>query len=400
MKARDAKHLAMTDRTVDRRRLAERFLQVYGKQPALFRSPGRINLIGEHTDYNEGFVLPAAIDRSVFVAIARRDDDLVNIRSEAFDTHYEGRLGGLAPTSVGWPNNAIGAAALLLEEGLPLKGFDLLVDSDLPIGAGLSSSAAFSCATLLALDRTFGLALTRVRMARCAQLAEQRFSGVNCGIMDPFASLFGRKGHFIRLDCRNMEQAYVPFRGEGVSILLLDTNVKHSLASSEYNTRRAECERGLGLVREAHPDVRSMRDVELQMLEERVLPVDTVAYRRCRYVLAENRRLLDACRHLEAGDLAAVGSCLLASHEGLKNEYEVSCPELDWLVDRMREDPDVLGARMMGGGFGGSTINLVRTEAVERILHGLAPAYARETGLPLTWMTVGPEDGGSEAGVA
>ena len=378
------------------RDLVARFIAAYGQTPRLFRSPGRINLIGEHTDYNEGFVLPAAIDRSVFVAVAPGNDDTVRIRSTAFATHYVGMLAELGPSSLGWPNNAIGVAALLRDDGFPVGGFDLLADSDLPVGAGLSSSAAFSCATLLALDRTFGLGLTRERMARYAQLAEHRYSGVNCGIMDPFASLHGRKGSFIRLDCRSMEHAYVPFGLEDVSILLLDTNVKHSLASSEYNVRRAECERGVEKVRERHPHVRSLRDVDERMLEECVMATDPVAHARCRYVLSENARLMEACRHLERGDMKAVGDCLFASHEGLARRYEVSCRELDWLVEAVRRDPDVLGARMMGGGFGGCTINLVRSGAVERIVQTLGHAYNRETGLPLTWMSVAPEDGSSE----
>ena len=377
-------------------RMTGLFHQAYGAHPSIYRSPGRINLIGEHTDYNEGFVLPAAIDRSVFVGIARRNDDIVRIRSAAFDTHYEGRLGELKPTDLGWPNNAIGVAALLLEDGNPLGGYDLFVDSDLPLGAGLSSSAAFSCATLFALDKTFGLSLSRERMARCAQLAEHRFSGVKCGIMDPFASLFGREGHFILLDCRSMEHDYVPFRCEGVSILLLDTHVKHSLASSEYNTRRAECERGVERIRERHPHVSSLRDAEPDMIEECLSSQDPVAYRRCSYVLKENRRLMETCRRMEQGDIAAVGGCLYASHEGLKNDYEVSCRELDWLVDNVRNDPDVLGARMMGGGFGGCTINLVRTDGVERLVERLSAGYSRDMELPLTWMTVWPADGTSE----
>jgi galactokinase len=375
------------------------FIRAFGANPSVFRSPGRINLIGEHTDYNEGFVLPAAIDRFVYVGVSGRDDDLVRIRSTSFDTHYKGRLSELSPSPLGWPNNAIGVAALLIEDGRPLKGFDLLVSGDLPMGAGLSSSAAFSCATLLALDHMFGLSLSRDNMARYAQLAEHRFSGVKCGIMDPFASLFGRKGCFMRLDCRSIEHVYVPFRTEGVSILLLDTNVKHALASSEYNTRRAECERGVERVRAKHPHVQSLRDVEPAMLEECVLPFDPVSYRRCRYVWEENRRLMQVCRHLEEGDIDAVGSCLFDSHEGLKADYEVSCRELDWLVDNVRNDPDVLGARMMGGGFGGCTINLVRTNAVERVAQSLAPDYTRATGLPLSWMTVGLEEGSSRVTV-
>jgi galactokinase len=389
----------MPEPVVNKGQLVGYFIQAYGETPRVFRSPGRINLIGEHTDYNEGYVLPAAIGRSVYVALARRDDDRIRLRSTSFETHFEGRLSELKPTALGWPNNAIGVTAMLNEDGFPIGGYDLFAASDLPLGAGLSSSAAFSCATLLAIDRTFGLGLSRERMARYAQLAEHRYSGVKCGIMDPFASLNGMKGHFMRLDCRSLEHVYVPFDAKGISILLLDTNVKHSLASSEYNIRRAQCERGVGMVRDRHPHVRSLRDVDVRMLDECVLPVDPVSYARCRYVLAENSRLLDTCRHLERGDLPEAGRCLFASHDGLRDDYEVSCPELDWLVDYVRKDRDVLGARMMGGGFGGCTINLVRTDAVQRIVDAVGHAYTRETGLPLGWMTVAPEDGCSELAI-
>lgn len=377
-------------------RVAKRFVGAFGTVPSLFRSPGRINLIGEHTDYNQGFVLPAAIDRSVWVGIAPRNDDRVRIRSASFGQSFEGSLTDLAPTSLAWANYPIGATLLLMEEGFPLGGYDLFVDSDLPVGAGLSSSAAFTCATLFAIKRAFNLGLSRERMASLAQRTEHRFAGVNCGIMDPFASLFGERGRFLRLDCRSMACETVPFTSDDVAILMLDTNVKHSLASSEYNRRRAECEQGVEWVREAHAGVESLRDVDHGMLLERVLPRDPVTFNRCRYVLEENGRVIDLCRHLEAGDLASAGACLYASHEGLRTLYEVSCRELDWLVDNVRNDPDVLGARMMGGGFGGCTVNLVRTGAVARILETLVPAYEQETGLSLTWMTVRPAEGSSE----
>ena len=377
-------------------RVASRFIEAFGTIPSLYRSPGRINLIGEHTDYNQGLVLPAAIDRSVCVGIALRNVEIVRIRSASFGRSFEGRLADLAPTSLAWANYPIGATLLLMEEGFPLRGYDLFVDSDLPVGAGLSSSAAFTCATLFALDRVFKLGLSRDRMASLAQRTEHRFAGVNCGIMDPFASLFGERDRFLRLDCRSMACETVPFTSDDVAILLLDTNVKHSLASSEYNLRRAQCEQGVEWVREAHPGVESLRDVDHGMLVERVLPRDPVSFNRCRYVLEENGRVMDLCRRLEAGDLVSAGACLYASHQGLRTLYEVSCRELDWLVDNVRNDPDVLGARMMGGGFGGCTINLVRKGALERIVGTIVPAYERETGLELTWMTVIPAEGSSE----
>jgi galactokinase len=280
----------------------------------------------------------------------------------------------------------------LLKRGHALGGFNLVIDGDVPLGAGLSSSAAVECATALALNELFGLGLSRMELALIAQKAEHEFAGVMCGIMDQFASLFGKKDHAIRLDCRSLDYAYEPLKLEGFKILLLNTNVKHSLASSEYNTRRQQCEEGIALVQKHHPEVRSLRDVTPQMLEQGVQG-SGVIYNRCKYVVDENLRLLEGCEDLKQGNIAALGQKMFRTHDGLSKEYEVSCPELDFLVEAVRNNPDVLGARMMGGGFGGCTINLVREEAIDSLVEQLFKAYKTATGLELSAYVAAIESG-------
>jgi galactokinase len=249
------------------------------------------------------------------------------------------------------------------------------------------------CATLFALDQLFALGLTRAEMVHLAQRAEHEFAGVKCGVMDMFASLFGKKGHVVKLDCRSLFYEYVPLDLKGYKILLLNTNVRHKLSSSEYNTRREQCEQGVEWVREQYPEVKALRDVTPEMLEQIVLPRDGVIHQRCRYVVEENRRLTDACSDLKNGDLMALGQKMYETHEGLRKLYEVSCRELDFLVDHMRQEEAVIGARMMGGGFGGCTINLIRENDIQRILSQVEDAYRAATGVELTSYVVAIEDG-------
>ena len=364
------------------------FFSAFDRAPRIFRSPGRINLIGEHTDYNDGYVLPAAIDRHVYVGIAPRQDGRIRIVSVDFNGVHEGLVTDQGKSTLGWPDYALGVLAGFRERGIQLPGFDMLVGSDLPVGAGLSSSAAYSCAVGFALNELFNAGLDRSDMIRIAQLAEHRYAGVMCGIMDPFASMYGRSGQFVRLDCRSMEYHYVPFSAEGYALLLLNTNVKHSLASSAYNRRREECATGLDWVRADFPEVRSLRDVDESMLDRCVAPRDKVIDDRCRYVVQENARLLALCSDLEKGDMAAAGARMLQTHEGLSRMFEVSCPELDYLVKAVRGIDGVLGARMMGGGFGGCTINLLRTDIIDQLVNDLSRAYEADNGLPLTAIPV------------
>lgn len=371
------------------------FSEKFDSTPLVVRSPGRVNIIGEHTDYNEGFVLPAAIDKAAYAAIGKRTDNEVHLYSVAFNEDFQTDLASLRPVKQEWANYILGVADQFAKNGFHHGGFNMVIHGDVPIGAGLSSSAAVECATGFALKETFGLKIDNRKMARMAQMAEHTFAGVKCGIMDMFASIFGKKDHLIKLDCRSLEFDYVPISMDGIRIVLMNTNVKHSLASSEYNTRRAQCEEGVALVRKKYPAVHSLRDITVAMLDECVKPVDEVVYRRCQFVVQENERLLSGCEDLEKGDVASLGKKIFRSHEGLSKEYEVSCKELDYLVDQVRNNNDVLGARMMGGGFGGCTINLVKEEAIDSLVSKVKQNYERDMALPLTVYIAGIEDGAS-----
>jgi galactokinase len=365
-------------------RIQEKFERLYGAGDTLtVRSPGRVNLIGEHTDYNNGFVLPAAIDKAIYMVVRPRSDQRIRLYSYDLDQSFESVLGQLILSGLHWPDYILGVVQQVKAMGHTPGGFDLVFGGDIPLGAGMSSSAALECATAFALNEVFGLGFDPLTMVKLSQKAENVFVGVQCGIMDQFASMFGRRDHVIRLDCQSLAYSYFPFKTDGIRIVLLDTQVKHSLASSEYNTRRQQCEAGVSLVRQHHPEVKSLRDVDAAMLSAFVKPVDELIYRRCSYVIEENERLLAATQDLERGDLAAFGRRLYGSHEGLSKKYEVSCPELDFLVEQVRDREGVIGARMMGGGFGGCTINLVREEAIDELVTWLTPLYREAMGKEL-----------------
>ena len=280
-----------------------------------------------------------------------------------------------------------------MKDGRSLRGFNAVFGGDIPRGAGLSSSAALESAAAYALNQLFDLGYGPLDLALKSQAAENEFVGVKCGLMDQFASIFGRKGHLIKLDCATREHTYIPFTAKDISIVLFDTQVKHSLASSAYNERRGECEAGVALVREHNADARSLRNVSEDMLLRYVKPVDETIYRRCSYVVAEMERLQKACDHLQENDFVQFGRRMFETHEGLRDLYEVSCRELDILVDLVKDHPAVLGARMMGGGFGGCTVNLVRSEAAAALSATVTDRYNAATGMQLTTYFVNIEDG-------
>lgn len=371
-----------------------KFLQLHASKPLMVRSPGRVNLLGEHTDYNEGFVLPAAIDKAVYVAVQKRNDDTIAMHAIEFNDSYQTTISQITPRKGQWTNYVLGVVAQILKRGHPISGFNLVINGEIPFGAGLSSSAAVECATAFALNELFQLELSKEDLIFIAQKAEHEYAGVMCGIMDQFASVFGKKDHVVKLDCRSMDYEYVPLKLEGFKILLLNTNVKHSLASSEYNVRRQQCEKGVALVQKHHPQVHSLRDVTPQMLDQYVAS-EPLIYQRCQYVVEENLRLLQGCEDLKAGHLEALGKKMFDTHEGLSKQYEVSCKELDFLVDAVKNNPAVLGARMMGGGFGGCTINIVKEEAIDKLVEELSRSYTKATGLQLTAYVAGIEDGTS-----
>jgi galactokinase len=374
--------------------LRNSFQEWFHQKPLLVRSPGRVNIIGEHTDYNEGFVLPAAIDKAAYLAVSLRNDDEIHLKALDLDESYTVRVSELKPvTGKTWPNYLLGAAAQFVKRGVKLPGFNAVLTSDVPIGAGLSSSAAVECATVFALNELLGTNLDRITMVKMAQQAEHEFAGVMCGIMDQFASMMGKKDHVIKLDCRSLEYEYIPFQLNSIKVLLLNTNVKHSLASSEYNTRRKECETAVEWVRAQVSGIHSLRDVTESMLDQFVLTRDKKIDKRSRFVVQEINRLLTGCDDLRHGNLEELGKKMFATHDGLSRMYEVSCNELDWLVDKVKSNAHVIGARMMGGGFGGCTINLVKEEAIDELIASLKPAYEKAMNLPLTHYIASIENG-------
>ena len=385
----------MVQPTFNISKLKEKFKSLFNAEPLLVRSPGRVNIIGEHTDYNEGFVLPAAIDKAIYIALGKREDNLISLYAQDYQQSHEVDLSSVAPTNKHWPNYILGMVDQLQKRGFKLGGFNLVIDGDVPLGAGLSSSAAVECAAAYGLNELFELGIEKIEMVKMAQLAEQTFAGVMVGIMDQFASMFGKKGHVIKLDCRSLQYEYVPLELKGIKILLLNTNVKHSLASSEYNTRRKQCEQGVAWVKEKYRDVKSLRDVTMDMLTEQVAPKDEVIFNRCKYVVEENIRLLQGCEDLKAGNIEALGKKMFRTHEGLSKEYEVSCKELDYLVEYVKNNPAVLGARMMGGGFGGCTINLIKEEEIDDLVKKVSKDYQQAMNLELSAYIAGIEDGSS-----
>jgi len=373
------------------KKLRKQFEEMFHSVPLMVKSPGRINLIGEHTDYNNGFVLPAAIDKFILVAIQKRNDDEIHLYSNEFKEAVTVSLQNLDTPGKHWPVYILGVVDQLQKAMHKMGGFNLIVDGDVPIGAGMSSSAAVECASIFALNELFGLGISKMDMVKMAQKAEHEFAGVMCGIMDQFASMFGKEGMVINLDCETLKYEYVPIDLNGLTILLFDSGVKHSLASSEYNVRRQQCETGVTLVQKGEPQVKSLRNVTMPMLEKYVK--DELIFKRCKYVVEEIKRLQIACEDLKNGAMQDFGKKMFATHEGLKNLYEVSCTELDVLVDAVKNNEDVLGARLMGGGFGGCTINLVKEEAAEEIIIQTTEKYKQQTGKHLTTYRVAIKNG-------
>jgi galactokinase len=376
-------------------RLKKLFIEKYNREPLLVRSPGRINLIGEHTDYNEGYVLPAAIDKAAYIAVSLRDDDEIHLTACDLNETFSINTRDLKPIGdINWPNYILGAAAQFKENGKLIKGFNAILSSDIPIGAGLSSSAAVECSVVFALNELLQTKLEKIEMVKMAQKAEHEYAGVKCGIMDQFASMFGKKEHVLRLDCRSLQYEYFPLRMEDLKIVLLDTGVKHSLALSEYNVRREQCDEGVAMIQKKYADVKNLRDADIKMINK-CIDSSSLIYRRCKFIVEENIRLLHACEALAVNDIETLGKKMYATHEGLSKEYEVSCSELDFLVNAVKDDAGVIGARMMGGGFGGCTVNLVKKEAVNSLIQRVTPLYEKAMNLELKNYIVSPENGTS-----
>ena len=386
------------------------------------KSPGRINLIGEHIDYNHGFVLPAAIDKFIEVAIGKRTDGAIHMVAVDLGETIIVPMHNLQPHATQWVNYIIGVVDQVLnithattnnfivtDNNTPstkinvptnetnlAAGFDICIQGNIPLGAGLSSSAALECAVLFALNELYSLSLSKMQMALMAQTAEHKFAGLHCGIMDMFASLHGEKNKAILLDCDSLAFTYYPLALNDYSIVLFDTQIKHALASSEYNTRRLECEQGLKLIQDKYPTVKTFRDISIEQVDACLASNDvngSKVYHRCKYVVEEIQRVQLAVQDLAKGDMQAFGKKMFETHKGLSSLYEVSCPELDFLVEAVSNNENVLGARMMGGGFGGCTINIIKKSAVEEITKELTASYAQLMHKELAVYITSIEDG-------
>lgn len=375
--------------------LTKKFKEHFNANPTLLvRAPGRINLIGEHTDYNNGFVLPAAIDKAIYFAISPRNDQKCIIYAYDLDDSYEFSLDNLQKSEKGWANFLLGVLAEIVSEGKQINtGFNLVFGGDVPLGAGLSSSAAVESGIGFALNELYNLDLSKLDLALIAQQAEHKYAGVNCGIMDMFASIHGKENAVIKLDCQDLSFEYFPFDFPDYTLVLCNTGVKHNLGDSEYNQRRAECEEGIRILQSAFPQIDSLRDVTIQMLSSQADKLSSIVYNRCKYVVEEIERVTIACKALENGDLRGFGQKMYETHEGLSKEYEVSCPELDFLVEHSQDFETVVGARMMGGGFGGCTINLIKTDAVDEFIEKMSFAYHQAFNIQLQTYIVNISNG-------
>jgi len=365
---------------VDSLQLKSEFAEIYGREPRLFRAPGRVNLIGEHTDYNGGFVLPMAIERGTTVAAAVRDDRKIRILSVNVNEAGEINLDAPEKTRRGtWLDYIEGMARILERRNIILRGADLLINSDVPSGAGLSSSAALEISVGLALSEISASPIEKVQLALAGQAAEHEFVGAKVGIMDQYISALGRKNHALLIDCRSLEAEQIPFAAQDSVIVICDSKVKHKLAASEYNTRRAECEKAVEILREFLPGITQLRDVGIRDFERYAAHLPEIIRKRCRHVVTENERTLNAAEALKKSDLNEFGRLMWLSHASLRDNYEVSCRELDLLVEIASQCEGVLGGRMTGGGFGGSTVNLVQRGSVENFTKRISDEYRRRT---------------------
>lgn len=381
---------------MDSRQLVQLFEKLFQQSPRIFRAPGRVNLIGEHTDYNDGFVMPAAVDFSTCVAIAKRPDRKLLIHSEEFPQHFEFDLDRLPQSHTRqWCDYVVGVACVLQHRGYSLPGANLLVHGEVPIGAGLSSSAAIEVATALALTSIDGIAIPLPEIARLSRQAENEFVGARVGIMDPFVSCMAKNGQALLLDCRSLDFQFVPIP-PGIRLVVCNTMVKHDLATGAYNTRREECEQGVRYFASKNPEIQALRDVSVEMLQRYANDLPPVIRKRCTHVVQENQRTIDLSHALAAADWPRVGQLMRESHHSLRDLYEVSCRELDIMVDTAEGLPGFVGGRMTGGGFGGCTINLVREHQAEVFAAKVAQAYRNATGIvPQTYLCAA-SDGASE----
>ncbi|MFK7932955.1 MAG: galactokinase [Saprospiraceae bacterium] len=340
------------------------------------QSPGRINVIGEHTDYNDGFVLPAAIDKvTTFVLEKNGSPNQCTVTAENMNQTHSFDLQQLKPLASGWQNYVMGVVNEVQKAGVAVKGFNASFNGNVPLGAGMSSSAALEASLAYALNELFGGNLNRKQLARICQLADHNFVGIKSGIMDQFASLMGKKDRVLLLDCRSLEFEYFPLELGNYELLLLNSNVSHELANSEYNTRRAECEEGVAILKTYFPEIGSLRDIEIEQLKSHTANLPKTVYQRCHHVVSEDVRTLAATQAMQKGQLKTVGELMYQSHRSLQYDYAVTCAETDYLVDLTVDKPYIIGSRQMGGGFGGCTINLIEKGMADEFTTLAAKAY-------------------------
>ena len=366
---------------MDIEHVRSRFIKHFdGLTGSVYASPGRINLIGEHTDYNGGFVFPGAIDKGMIAELRPNGTDKVRAYSIDLKDYVEFGLNEEDAPRTSWARYIFGVCREMIRRGVEVKGFNTAFAGDVPLGAGMSSSAALESTYAYALNDLFGEnKVDKFELAKVGQATEHNYCGVKCGIMDQFASVFGKEGSLIRLDCRSLEYQYFPFNPTGYRLVLLDTVVKHELASSAYNKRRESCENVVAAMKQRHPEVEFLRDANMAMLDEVKAEVSAEDYMRAEYVIGEVQRVLDVCDALEKGDYETVGAKMYETHYGMSKLYEVSCEELDFLNDIAREC-GVTGSRVMGGGFGGCTINLVKEELYDAFITRAKEAYKEKYG--------------------
>ena len=355
------------------------FKQRFGNEGVVYTSPGRINLIGEHTDYNGGFVFPGAIDSGIYACIRLNGTNKVRAYSIDKEDYREFGMNEEDHPHLHWANYIFGVCREIIKRGYKLQGFDTVFYGNVPIGAGMSSSAALESTFAFALNELLSLGIDKFELARIGQATEHNYVGVKCGIMDQFASLFGKAGHLMRLNCATMEFEYYPFNPKGYKVVLLDTLVKHELASSAYNRRRESCENACAHIAKTHPEVKYLSDATMAMLNEIDVEIPVEDYMRAEYVIGEKQRVLDVCNALEKGDYETVGDRMYGTHYGMSKLYEVSCEELDFLNDIAKEC-GVTGSRVMGGGFGGCTINLVKEDLYDAFIATAKEKFAAKFG--------------------
>ncbi len=370
------------------------YKDVYPGIPALFSAPGRINIIGEHTDYNNGYVLPAAINKRIYFAIAKNNKKHCNIYAYNLKENAECQLSFVNQSGMSWFNYFRGVCNEIRKiKSFELSGFNMVFGGDLPVGAGMSSSAALETGFATALNNIYNIRLSQDEIIQLSQKAEHNYVGLQCGIMDQYTAVKGRKKNVILLDCRTLKHELYPLNLSDHCLVLCNSMVKHALASSEYNTRRKECEKGVQIMKSVYPEVEKLRDITVPMLEQNKHLFSINVYNRCIYIVLENLRVKDSCKKLLYNDLIGLGKNLYSGHEGLKNQYEVSCKEIDYLVDLTKENDAVLGSRMMGGGFGGCTINIVRKDRVKEFIKIMSEAYFKKFNIEPEFYTVETDDG-------